>query len=128
MGCTRVCPVSTYFFYYEHILWVHVRTASARRFYRVPTIYVLSKKIKVSSFTSYENLFNTRVHVQGRVFVDLCTDEKNDWGPVIRFLQHSSNFFTDRSEMVLYVIFLFSLLVCCILLRSIMLFSTRTYW
>ena len=31
----------------KHILWVHVRTASMRRFKRVPTIYVSSKKMKI---------------------------------------------------------------------------------
>ena len=30
----------------KHRLWVFVRTASARRFYRVPTIYVLSRNMK----------------------------------------------------------------------------------
>ena len=30
----------------KHRLWVLVRTASPRRFYRVPTIYVLSKSMK----------------------------------------------------------------------------------
>ena len=30
----------------KHRLWVLVRTASARRFYRVPTIYVLSRNMK----------------------------------------------------------------------------------
>ena len=30
----------------KHKLWVLVRTASARRFYRVPTIYVLSRNMK----------------------------------------------------------------------------------
>ena len=28
----------------KHRFWVHVRTASMRRFYRVPTIYVLEQK------------------------------------------------------------------------------------
>ena len=31
----------------KHILWVLVRTASMRRFKRVPTIYVLSKNMKI---------------------------------------------------------------------------------
>ena len=34
----------------KHRLWVLVRTASARRFQRVPTINVLSKDIKISNF------------------------------------------------------------------------------
>ena len=32
------------------ILWVHVRTASSRRFLRVPTIYDLSRNLKISEF------------------------------------------------------------------------------
>ena len=37
-----------YFCYFcsKHRLWEHVRTASARRFYRVPTIYVLEQNKK----------------------------------------------------------------------------------
>ena len=31
----------------KHTLWVLVRIASARRFKRVPTVYVLSKTIKI---------------------------------------------------------------------------------
>ena len=31
----------------KHILWVFVRTASMRRSYRVPTIYVWSKNMKI---------------------------------------------------------------------------------
>ena len=34
----------------KHRLWVLVRTASARRFYRVPTIYVLNKNKKNINF------------------------------------------------------------------------------
>ena len=32
----------------KHRLWVLVRTASAKRFQRVPTIYVLSRYMKIS--------------------------------------------------------------------------------
>ena len=39
----------------KHRLWVLVRTASARRFYRVPTIYVLSKNKKNIEKNSTEN-------------------------------------------------------------------------
>ena len=48
----------------KHRLWVLVRTTSARRFYRVPTIYVLSKNkknikiflLKIFNFYSSKNL------------------------------------------------------------------------
>ena len=37
----------------NHRLWVQARTASAKRFYRVPTIYVLSRNMKkISEFSS----------------------------------------------------------------------------
>ena len=35
------------YFCSKHILWVHVRTASLRRFERVPTIYVLEQNKKI---------------------------------------------------------------------------------
>ena len=45
---TGVCRGIPFFLIFapKHRLWVLVRTASARRFSRVPTIYVLSKNIK----------------------------------------------------------------------------------
>ena len=57
----------------KHILWVLVRTASLRRFLRVPTIYVLSKnmkkvkdiKLKIVIFTAVKN----RCILHGHVFV-----------------------------------------------------------
>ena len=47
LGCTRVYNVFLNFAL-KHRLWVLVRTASLRRFWRVPTIYVLSKNKKMS--------------------------------------------------------------------------------
>ena len=57
----------------KHRLWVLVRTASLRRFYRVPTIYVLSKnlniikkiQLKIVIFTAVKN----RCILHGDVFV-----------------------------------------------------------
>ena len=57
----------------KHRLWVRVRTASLRRCKRVPTIYVLSKNIKliktfhliIAIFTAVKN----RYILHGRVFV-----------------------------------------------------------
>ena len=39
----------------KHILWVLVRTASMRRFLRVPTMYVSSKNMKIVKKNSTEN-------------------------------------------------------------------------
>ena len=36
--------IDLFYFWSKHRLWVLVRTASARRFYRVPTIYVFEQK------------------------------------------------------------------------------------
>ena len=57
----------------KHRLWVLIRTASLRRFQRVPKIYVLSKNKKnikknhrkISIFTAVKN----RCLLHGRVFV-----------------------------------------------------------
>ena len=48
-GKTRVDRGIHYFLFFSlrHILWVLIRTASMRRFQRVPTIYVLSKNMKI---------------------------------------------------------------------------------
>ena len=59
------------FFAPKHRLWVLVRTASVRRFYRVPMIYDLSKNIKtfkiylmnISFFTAEKNLCTLHVQV-----------------------------------------------------------------
>ena len=45
LGFTGVCIIFL-ISAQKHRLWVLVRTASARRFYRVPTIYVLSRNMK----------------------------------------------------------------------------------
>ena len=39
----------------KHTLWVFVKTASAKRFYRVPTMYILSKTKKFILKKSAEN-------------------------------------------------------------------------
>ena len=57
----------------KHILWVLVRTASMRRFYRVPTIYVLSKNMQIVKKIQLKNVIFTamknRCILHGRVFV-----------------------------------------------------------
>ena len=52
---TGVCRAKSIFLIFapKHRLWVFVRTASPMRFYRVPTIYVLSKnKQKYQNFSA----------------------------------------------------------------------------
>ena len=66
----------------KHRLWVLVRTASARRFQRVPTIYVLSinkKNIrlflwKIFIFDNFKNLciLHGRVFVMNRHWLRYC--------------------------------------------------------
>ena len=55
------------------MLWVLVRTASMRRFYRVPTIYVLSKNLKIVNINQPKIVIFTAVKnccmLHGRVFV-----------------------------------------------------------
>ena len=57
----------------KHRLWVLVRTASARRFLRVPTIYVLSRNMKnISVFLSENFQFlevKFSIYLNRRVFV-----------------------------------------------------------
>ena len=58
----------------KHRLWVLVRTASPRRFWRVPTIYVLSKSIKNISFfiPDFFSIFGGiyfSIYLNRRVFV-----------------------------------------------------------
>ena len=57
----------------KHRLWVLVRSASVRRFLRVPTIYVLSKNKKnIKSFHLKIKIFTVLKNcciLQGRVFV-----------------------------------------------------------
>ena len=59
----------------KHRLWVLVRTASARRFLRVPTINVLSKHIKINQiFPMKFSIFNAEKYLcilHGQVFVML---------------------------------------------------------
>ena len=59
----------------KHRLWVLVRTASPRRFQRVPTIYVLSRKYeKYQSFLSENFQFlevKFSIYLNRRVFVML---------------------------------------------------------
>ena len=61
------------YFALKHRLWVLVRTASMRRFKRVPTIYVLSKNKKMSHFFHLKIQVFTSVKycsiLHGRVFV-----------------------------------------------------------
>ena len=63
----------------KHRLWVLVRTASARRFYRVPTIYVLSRNMKnirvfhLKIFQFLEGKFST--YLNRCVFVMLSSQE-----------------------------------------------------
>ena len=74
-GIRRCIPIFL-IFALKHRLWVLVRTASTRRFYRVPTIYVLSKNkrnikiflMKFSIFTDEKNL----CILHGQVFIT-CT-------------------------------------------------------
>ena len=58
----------------KHRLWVLVRTASPRRFWRVPTIYVLSRNLKnIRFFFLSENLYflvvKCSVYLNRHVFV-----------------------------------------------------------
>ena len=59
----------------KHRLWVLVRTASARRFKRVPTIYVLSKNKKnINIFLMKFSIFKMKKNLyilHGQVFVML---------------------------------------------------------
>ena len=71
---TGVCRGITIFLIFasKHRLWVLVRTASARRFLRVPTIYVLSKNKKNIIFS--DEIFNFFILknlciLHGQVFV-----------------------------------------------------------
>ena len=65
----------------KHRLWVLVRTASPRRFLRVPTIYVLSKKKEKYQFFSAENFHflssNNLCLLHGQVFVMTCIRVQN---------------------------------------------------
>ena len=71
-GICRVIPIFL-IFAQKHRLWVLVRTASARRFLRVPTIYVLSKnkknieifQLKIFNFKTSKN----PCLLHGQVFV-----------------------------------------------------------
>ena len=45
----------------KHRLWVFVRTASPRRFLRVPTIYVFSRNMKIIRFFLSENFMFLKV-------------------------------------------------------------------
>ena len=49
----------------KHRLWVLVRTASARRFYRVPTIYVLSRNKKNNVFPCKPQFYYIKVGLRG---------------------------------------------------------------
>ena len=72
----------------KHRLWVLVRTASLRRFYRVPTHYVLSKnkknvtffhlKIQVFTALKYCSIWHGRVFVMMDVKLRTCTIENLD--------------------------------------------------
>ena len=54
----------------KHKLWVLVRTASARRFQRVPTIYVLSRNMKNIRFFIWKfSLYFNILYLNRRVFV-----------------------------------------------------------
>ena len=64
---TGVCRDISNFLLFDpkHTLWVLVRTPSPRRFYRVPTMHVLSENVekvkifpmKISIFSSEKNIF-----------------------------------------------------------------------
>ena len=71
-----------YFSYYciKHRLWVLVRTASPRRFYRVPTIYVLSrnmKNIRVFYLKIFSFFGGEIFHIYRRVFI-MCNRGENE--------------------------------------------------
>ena len=51
-------------FLLKHTFWVHVKTASLRRFLRVPTMYVLDQ-IKKNRYTSANPSFLYESGVQG---------------------------------------------------------------
>ena len=64
----------------KHRLWVLVRTASARRFLRAPTIYVLNRNMKKISEVLSENfqflVVKLSVYLNRRVFV---MDSHDNW-------------------------------------------------
>ena len=72
-------------------LWVLVRTASLRRFYRVPTINVLSKNKKKKTHYNFssENYFFTAVKncciLHGRVFVMRTVNPNLQFGFLLNF-------------------------------------------
>ena len=80
----------------KHILWVLVRTASARRFYRVPTIYVLSRNMKNIRFFYVKNchfwVVKFSVYLNRRVFVMSIWNTQNI----------SFNSLLERSSLALY--------------------------
>ena len=63
-----------YFSYFcsKHRLWVLVRTASARRFYRIPTIYVLSKNMKNNVYPCKPQFYHIKVGFKGVKIIEAC--------------------------------------------------------
>ena len=93
----------------KHRLWILVRTASLRRFYRIPTIYVLSKNkknitifhLKIIIFTAVKNC----CILHGRVFVIIrCSDS-------YCYRKKSSSFLNDLHIQIYMFALLLSALV-----------------
>ena len=91
----------------KHRLWVLVRTASPRRFQRVPTIYVLSSNMKnIQNFLSENFPFlvvKFSIYLNRRVFV--MTDEPNSLIMLMTALQ-MSKLQTNVQILYLFVFFI----------------------
>ena len=60
------------YFCSKHRLWVLVRTASPRRFYRVPTIYVLSRNKKNNVYPCKPQFYYIKVGFKGVKIIQVC--------------------------------------------------------
>ena len=71
------------YFWSKQGFWVHIRTASARRFKRVPSTYVLSRNMKNKRFFLSDFFFiflvvKTSIYLNRRVFVMTISKRKRD--------------------------------------------------
>ena len=84
----------------KHRLWLLVRTASARRFYRVPTIFVLRKNMKnIRIFVWKLSVFGSEII---NIFEYACFRNEVNWDPVNIFKMLLHKLRGDRDKLLFF--------------------------